>query len=171
MARQALGAKVEDRLIDTMDLSVEMVGEFDLVLYAGVIYHIVHPFYVLSRLAEIAREALIIETVVDLQEIDRPVAVFYPGESKPGMPQNGWGVNIRLMRDMLAYLGFGHVLVTPEQEPVVRAIFHAYRAPNPQVVAAIAAQSEPRCQVTPPAPGSSPRKLLRRMWNRVRGGP
>jgi len=36
LARQALNSKVEDREIDVLDLSAEIIGTFDLVLFLGV---------------------------------------------------------------------------------------------------------------------------------------
>src|SRR5262249_48071200 len=44
LARRALGSRVEDHVIDVMDLPPEAVdGPFDLVLFLGVLYHLRHP--------------------------------------------------------------------------------------------------------------------------------
>ena len=41
LAREALGSRVEDIDIDVMDLTPERVGTFDVVLFLGVLYHLV----------------------------------------------------------------------------------------------------------------------------------
>lgn len=43
LARKALNSNVEDMEIDVLELSPEKVGQFDLVLCLGVLYHMKHP--------------------------------------------------------------------------------------------------------------------------------
>lgn len=66
LAKSALGSEVEEMEIDVLDLSPETVGEFDIVLFLGVLYHMRHPLLALERVASVTREILIVETVVDL---------------------------------------------------------------------------------------------------------
>ena len=79
LARRTLGSKVEDLDIDVMDLSPERVGMFDVVFFLGVLYHLRHPLLALERVASVCRRLLILETVVDMVGIRRPVMAFYPG--------------------------------------------------------------------------------------------
>jgi tRNA (mo5U34)-methyltransferase len=64
LARTALGSRVEDVDIDVMDLSPERVGTFDVVLFLGVLYHLRHPLLALERIASVADDLLVAETVV-----------------------------------------------------------------------------------------------------------
>src|SRR5437870_7721511 len=43
LARHALRSHVEDRTIDVLALSPDIVGTFDVVLFLGVLYHMRHP--------------------------------------------------------------------------------------------------------------------------------
>jgi tRNA (mo5U34)-methyltransferase len=43
LARKTLNSKVEDMNVDVLELSPEIVGVFDLVLFLGVLYHMRHP--------------------------------------------------------------------------------------------------------------------------------
>src|SRR5262245_46581936 len=79
LARETLGSRVEDIDIDVMDLAPERVGTFDVVLFLGVLYHLRHPYLALERVASVARDYLILETVVDLVGFRRPAMAFYPG--------------------------------------------------------------------------------------------
>jgi len=47
LGREALGSKVEDREIDTLDVSPENTGIFAVVLFLGVLYHMRHPLLAL----------------------------------------------------------------------------------------------------------------------------
>ena len=88
---RTLGSSVEDIDIDVMDLSPERVGTFDVVLFLGVLYHLPHPLLALERVASVTRELLILETVVDMVGISRPVMAYYPGRDLNGDPTNWWG--------------------------------------------------------------------------------
>jgi len=75
----ALHSKVEDMEIGVMDLSPERVGTFDVVLFLGVLYHLRHPLLALERVRSVTKTLLIMETHVDLPQIQRPAMAFYAG--------------------------------------------------------------------------------------------
>lgn len=131
LARRALRSRVEDLSIDVMDLSPERVGRFDLVLFLGVLYHLRHPLLALERVASVTREALVLETVVDLVGLGRPALAFYPGTELNGDPTNWWGPNVEAVCAMLRVVGFTSVrVVTPLRSTAyraARAIWHAWR--------------------------------------------
>lgn len=127
LAREALGSRVEDIDIDVMDLSRERVGTFDLVLFLGVLYHLRHPFLALERVAEVTRDRLILETVVDMVGFERPAMAFYPRRELNNDPTNWWGPNIPAVRGMLESLGFERVdAVVGAPGPLYRAARAAY---------------------------------------------
>ena len=64
-AHEVLGSKVEDLEIDPMDISPETVGEFDVVMFLGVLYHLQDPMAGLRIAASVCKELLIIETLMD----------------------------------------------------------------------------------------------------------
>jgi len=134
LAREALGSHVEDIDIDVMDLTPERVGTFDVVLFLGVLYHLRHPFLALERVASVAREYLIVETVVDLVGFRRPAMAFYPGRELNKDPTNWWGPNLPAVKGMLESLGFREVIV-PTRLPnaayrAARALYHRIRGKN-----------------------------------------
>lgn len=108
LARRALDSKVEDVDIDLDDISPETLGEFDLVLFLGVFYHLPDPWRIFRRAASVARRLMIVETHADFQEITRPAMAFYPGEVD-GDPSNWWGPNGPLLEAMLHHEGFNRV--------------------------------------------------------------
>lgn len=115
LARRTLGSKVEDVEIDVMDLSADRVGQFDLVLFLGVLYHLRHPLLALERLASVTADQLILETHVDLTWTRRPAMAFYPGLEVGWDPTNWWGPNPEAVVAMLGSVGFSDVkVVTPD---------------------------------------------------------
>jgi tRNA (mo5U34)-methyltransferase len=134
LARQVLGSRVEDIDIDVMDLTPERVGMFDVVLFLGVLYHLRHPFLALERVASVTRSRLILETVVDMVGLQRPVMAFYPGRELNNDPTNWWGPNVPAVRGMLESLGFAQV-TTPTHSPnatyrAARAFYHRLHGKN-----------------------------------------
>ena len=126
LARSALGLEVDALDVDAMELSPAQHGSFDVVLFAGVLYHLKNPVEGLEIAASMAREVLIVETHGDLNHVDRPAAAFYPGGELNGDRTNWWGPNIPWVISMLKNCGFVHVDVS--QVVPTRFIFHAWRS-------------------------------------------
>jgi tRNA (mo5U34)-methyltransferase len=134
LAREALGSRVEDVDVDVMDLSPERLGTFDLVLLLGVLYHLPNPLLALERVASVASDWLVLETVVDMVGFGRPAAAFYPGRELNGDPTNWWGPNAAAVHGMLRSVGFTRVeTVTPTRSApyrAARAVYHGLRGKN-----------------------------------------
>lgn len=134
LARTALGSRVEDVEIDVMDLSPERVGQFDLVLFLGVLYHLPNPLAALERVASVCRGVIILETVLDMVGIKRPAAAFYPSRELNNDPTNWWGPNVPAVHGMLKTVGFDRVrtLTNTPSAPyrAARAIAHYFRGRN-----------------------------------------
>ena len=131
-ARRILDSRVEDREMEVLDLSPATVGEFDLVLFLGVLYHLKHPLLALERVASVCRGQLIMWTQVDMLDCDRPAAAFYPGTELNNDPTNWWGLNPAAAIGMLQTAGFSraetHFLWRSETFPAQgNAIFHAWK--------------------------------------------
>lgn len=106
LARRVLGSRVEALDLDCLELSPESVGVHDLVLFLGVLYHLRHPLLGLERVASVTGEHMILETHVDLMDIEQPAMVFYPERELAGDPTNWWGPNLPAVEAMLRTVGF-----------------------------------------------------------------
>lgn len=132
-AHAKLRSRVESLDIDAMDITPEAVGEFDMVLFLGVLYHLRHPFLGLERMAAVTRDVLVVETLLDLCNLTQPAGAFYPGTEKLKDPTNWWGLNPPAIVGMLRVLGFPrvefelHPLSHPSNVDSMRGIFHAFR--------------------------------------------
>lgn len=109
LARRALESKVEDRDIDVLDLSPEIVGTFDVVLMLGILYHMKHPMLALERVRSVTDERLIMSTFVDMTWWSRPAMAFYEGSEANADPTNWWGPNPAAVVGMLHAVGFRRV--------------------------------------------------------------
>ncbi|MGH2526269.1 MAG: class I SAM-dependent methyltransferase, partial [Actinomycetota bacterium] len=118
LARRALGSRVEDRELDVLDLSPETVGEFDVVFFLGVLYHMKHPLLALERVFSVTRELLIMSTFVDATWTRRPTAAFYPRAEANSDPTNWWGPNPGAVVAMLETAGFARVDVVDGPTPL-----------------------------------------------------
>lgn len=107
LARKTISSNVEAHKLSVYDISPDLLGSFDLVLFLGVLYHLRHPLYALEKIFEVAKELLIIETFTDMLWTNRPAAAFYPGAEASNDPTNWWGPNTAAVGAMLNSVGFG----------------------------------------------------------------
>lgn len=128
LARGHLAPSVEVMDIDLPELTEERVGLFDVVLFAGVFFHLRHPFAILERIARVATEWLIVETHLDAIDVPRPAMIFYPGAELADDPTNWWGPNPACVEAMLRDVGFDHVMGHPHPMYANRGIFRARRS-------------------------------------------
>lgn len=117
------------RVIDLPDLTIENIGTWDIVLFAGVFYHLRHPFFVLENISKLVNETIIIETHLDAVELDRPAMIFYPTNELAMDHTNWWGPNPKAIIAMLKDLGFSQITFTDHPfYPNTRGIFHASKS-------------------------------------------
>lgn len=109
LARRELRSGVEEMEVDVLDLSPEVVGGFDLVLFLGVLYHMRHPLLALERVAAVCEGQLIVETHVDMLDVRRPAMAFYPGTELNNDPTNWCGPNPAMVHALLRTAGFRRV--------------------------------------------------------------
>jgi tRNA (mo5U34)-methyltransferase len=122
LARAALGSRVEDVNIDIFDISQERLGQFDLVLFLGVLYHLRHPLLALERVFSVTRRHLILETHIDMRGSRRPLMVFYPDAEVNNDPMNWWGPNPRAVVEMLKAVGFTRVEIVHSPSLLLRFV-------------------------------------------------
>ena len=122
-AHKALNSKVESLDIDAMDVSPDNVGEFDIVMFLGILYHLQDPMAGLRVAANVCKELLIIETVVDDIHRWKPSMVYYPGDSFNNDDTNYWAPNAAALKGMLKDLGFSRVEMVYPKNPWIRYSF------------------------------------------------
>ena len=139
LVRDILGSNVEHHQMSVYNINPQALGQFDLVLFLGVFYHLRYPLLALDVLRDVCRGMLILETqVVDhhwvlpggqigrLKDLapglaDTPLAQFYPNDELNGDRTNWWAPNCKGMEDMLRSAGFSPRL---HRTNGLRAIFH-----------------------------------------------
>jgi tRNA (mo5U34)-methyltransferase len=80
--RKALGLDIEYRRMDVYELDPLVIGEFDVTLALGLVYHLKHLVLGLEKLYGITRELLIIETAIIPLEQTPPPFVQALGQLK-----------------------------------------------------------------------------------------
>ncbi len=120
LARTVLRSSVEDVELEVPEISPEAVGQFDVVLFLGVLYHMRDPMAALEAVASVTTELLVIETLSDMSFTSRPAAAFYPGSYFEGDHSNWWGPNAAAMIGMLKEFDFREVEIISATGPMKR---------------------------------------------------
>lgn len=124
-----LGIDVETQLIDIQTASADTIGHWQVALFLGVFYHLFDPIAALKCLAAITEEVLVLETHLELQDVEKPAMAFYPGSELSGDASNWWAPNRAAVEALLKTVGFPRVVFTPHPAgPNVRGIFHAFKS-------------------------------------------
>ena len=116
-AREKLNSKVEYKRIDVHDLDPDVIGKFDIVFCAGVLYHLRNPLQALERIRSVTKELLILETVtmVPFTHESFPMIGFFPGDQEAIASGRDWGIcaapTISWSKEALASAGFTKVEV------------------------------------------------------------
>jgi tRNA (mo5U34)-methyltransferase len=121
-ANEKLATNIESLDVDVLDLSPERHGTFDIVLFLGVFYHLRDPLLGLGKAAALAKETIVVETVLDAKWMRRPAMVFYPGRELNNDPTNWWGPNSACVIAMLEDLGFRRI--DERRDPIHRGRAH-----------------------------------------------
>jgi tRNA (mo5U34)-methyltransferase len=112
IARSILGSQVTYTVANVYDLQASQLGQFDVVLFLGVLYHLRHPLLALDRLRGLCRGTLFVESLtcdagvftaldrhVPLAELapgmrDLPFAQFLPRDRFHRDWTNKWSPNL-----------------------------------------------------------------------------
>ena len=111
LAHRVLDSHVEARVADFMEVDLATLGQFDVVLYLGVLYHMRHPLLALERLAQVTRDLAVIETeAVCLPALDdRAFCQFFETDDLSGDPTNWWSPNAQALVGLCRAAGFRRV--------------------------------------------------------------
>lgn len=91
--RAVLNSKVRYVTGSVYNLQDYALGEFDVVLFLGVLYHLRYPLLAIDRLRSTCRGELFIETHIIDEFAQYPVWRFYPGAELEGDSSNWFGPN------------------------------------------------------------------------------
>jgi tRNA (mo5U34)-methyltransferase len=124
LAAATLGSKVEPMVADFQTVDLDELGQFDVVLYLGVLYHMKEPLTCLERVRAITREVVVIETeAMHLKGHDDAVLMqFHAGNSLRTDFGNWYVPTIEALHNLCRAAGFSKVRTivgppTPAPEP------------------------------------------------------
>jgi tRNA (mo5U34)-methyltransferase len=108
IARKLLGSNVQEIIMDILDATPEKIGTFDVILFAGVLYHLQNPYMSLSVIHSLLNKggSLFVETSSTEHLEDVPIMVFHPKDSCGGDCSNYWSPNSLCLQKMLEEVGF-----------------------------------------------------------------
>lgn len=110
LARKLLNSRVEPVVGDFMSMDLAQLGQFDVVFYLGVLYHMENPLSAVRRLREVTAPGglAVLETeAVEIPGVwNRPCCEFFPGREKNNDPTNWWAPNARAIEGLCRAAGF-----------------------------------------------------------------
>ncbi len=132
LCKHALGyndQQCERKTLSLYDVSPDTVGQFDVVLLFGVLYHLRWPMYGLDRAASVCCSEMYLESAcVDYFSpydglhplVDMPRMEFYAGKQYGGNPTNWWVPTSRCITEMLVACDFKPIsrcTLNPAEQP------------------------------------------------------
>jgi tRNA (mo5U34)-methyltransferase len=116
VAHRLLGSEVDYKVLDVEELNVGELGQFDIVLFLGVLYHLRHPLLGLEKLLPLARESVLVESFVcdaQLDENERGAngcyMEFYETDQLGGQIDNWVGPNVNCLLALCRAAGYVRV--------------------------------------------------------------
>jgi tRNA (mo5U34)-methyltransferase len=103
----ALQSKVQMRQVNLLDLTPETIGRFDVILFAGVLYHMRYPFEAMRVVRDLLVDGgrVIVETAV-FADANRHAYLYCPiGDENPYDPTSVAFFNLKGLSDSLASFG------------------------------------------------------------------
>lgn len=105
-AYKHLDSKVEKLVASVEELNPKTHGKFDIVLMLGVIYHAKDPINYLQKAFDMSNDLVVIETHVDLMDLEYPAARYYVSNELNDDKTNYWGPNAHAVRGMMSDIGY-----------------------------------------------------------------
>ncbi len=108
LAKEQLKSKVEHQRLDVHDLCPDLVGTFDYVFCAGVLYHLRNPFYALEKIFKVTKGTLICEThaMIPAMHEKYPLSAFFPGDESAGRWDVCGYTTLSWLENAVKYAGF-----------------------------------------------------------------
>jgi tRNA (mo5U34)-methyltransferase len=106
-AKEKLKSRVEFLNINVYDLSPKYLGQFDIVMMFGVLYHLIHPMLGIEKACSVCKQDFLMTThFVDMPGTDIPLCLLYPGNELAGDNSNWSGPNKPWIEKSLLIQGF-----------------------------------------------------------------
>ncbi len=108
IAASVLESKVNYRVENVYDLDPEKLGQFDIILFLGVLYHLRNPLLALDRIRKVLQPdgLLFVETELctddRLNDCDAPVWQYYPDDTLNQDDSNKWAPNFSGLKTVIA---------------------------------------------------------------------
>lgn len=121
-ARAALGSCVEPVVGDFMSIAPSIVGQFDVVLFLGVLYHLEEPLAAMRRMFDLTAPGGLCIVETEAVEIPgtgtRAFCEFFPGQELNGDASNWWAPNAAALTGLCRAAGFARVETLPARQPL-----------------------------------------------------
>lgn len=129
IAKEILGSSVERHKMSVYEVTKETVGEWDIVLFFGVIYHLRHPLLVLDHITKLTKEMMVIQSNLAedmfpnecLPSNQTPYVRFIPGTEAYGDMTYWFVPTASCLKAWVKTAGFNQI------EEVCRSILRAYK--------------------------------------------
>lgn len=126
---------IELREMDTY--GIEALGQFDFVIFVGVLYHLKHPLYALEKMAAVCKDTMYFQSVIrgpledfnpdddysvqerDIFDIPAYPKLYFIEKSFNGDVSNWWFATRSCLRAMLRTVGFREVLDTDSPDTFI----------------------------------------------------
>ena len=113
---EILGSRVDYRQHDIYELTPELVGRFDIVLFLGVLYHLKHPLLALERVCALSTDLAAVDSFILRDEhhpgehvTERPVMEFYETDEFVGQTDNWVAPSLPCLLAFCRTAGFARV--------------------------------------------------------------
>ncbi len=111
-ASSLLNSTVDYRMVDVDEISPELLGTFDIVLFLGVLYHLRHPLLALEKLCAVTREVAFVESFVTdslMSPSGQTSMEFYEIDELGGQIDNWFGPTTACLVALCRSAGFATV--------------------------------------------------------------
>ena len=111
LAKAVLGSRVESVVADFQKIDLDDLGQFDVVLYLGVLYHMKEPLTCLERVRAVTKEVAVIETeALHLEHLGHEALMqFHAGSSLRTDFGNWYVPTIEALHNLCRAAGFSHI--------------------------------------------------------------
>lgn len=107
IAHKLLNSKVIPHMLDVEEMNPEILGTFDSIIFAGVIYHLKNPYMSLEILDSLLNTGGRIMIETQMANINNPIPLmqFHPKKSLNNDPSNFWSPNGSCLKLMFEEIG------------------------------------------------------------------
>ena len=95
--------------MDVYDLSPARIGQFDIVLFLGVLYHLKHPLLALERVCSVTKDLAAVDSFVLRDAGERALLEFYETNELGGQTDNWVGPSLPCLLAFCRTAGFARV--------------------------------------------------------------